>query len=134
MKQLETMPDETEFPIIGKAFWEEDDNKKPFFMQTAIPEIKENWAQLKTVSESWVKAEPNNVDAMFELGFANEHLGDIVNANAIYSKILSIEANHPETLFRLGAMAKKNGDDQKVNAIEQQLAGVDEDIAYEKLM
>ena len=131
LKQLETMPDETVFPIIGKAFWEEDDDKKPYFMQTAIPEIKGNWSQLKTVSESWVKAEPNNVDAMFELGFANEHLGDVSTANTIYSKILTTEANHPETLFRIGVMARNSGDSDKVFAIEKQLADVDEDIAYD---
>lgn len=131
LKQVEAQPDETVFPIIGKAFWEDDDDKKPFFMQVAVPEINQDWTKLKAVAEKWVSKEPNNTDALYELGFANEHLTGKISATEIYNKVLAIEPTHPETLFRLGVIAKNNGDTQKMINIKQQLAEVDENIAYE---
>ncbi len=131
LKQVEALPEETVFPIIGKAFWEDDDDKKPYFMQAAVPEIKEDWAQLKKVATNWVAAEPTNTDALYELGFAEEHLGDKKLASATYNKVLNLEPTHPETLFRIGMMARQTGDTQKMQDIKQQLVKLDADIAYE---
>ena len=131
LKQVEAQPEETVFPITGKAFWEDDDDKKPYFMQVAVPEIKQDWTKLKAVAEKWLIIEPKNTEALYELGFAEEHLGGVAAATATYNKVLAIEPTHPETLFRLGVIAKNSGDIQKMIDIKQQLVEVDENIAYE---
>lgn len=61
--ELEKQPLEKGFPIDGMAFWEEQDDKKPFFMQMAVPEIKQDWTKLALISEQWIKAEPASTEA-----------------------------------------------------------------------
>ena len=58
IKPLMNKEIETVFPINGKALWEEDEDKKPYFLKIAIPKTKKNWAELKLVTEKWVKDEP----------------------------------------------------------------------------
>src|SRR3546814_20687415 len=50
LASLEKQPVETKLPITGQAFWEADDAAKPFFMQVAVPELRENWARLAEVA------------------------------------------------------------------------------------
>jgi len=87
LANLEKLPIETEFPIDGKAFWEEDDDKKPFFMQMALPEINQDWTKLAEVSQKWIEASPNNSDAWFELGTAQQNLNKMTEAKTRINKL-----------------------------------------------
>ena len=62
------------FLIKGKALWEEDENKKPFFLKIAVPKAKEDWNDLSKVAKKWTEAEENNTEAWYEYGYANEKL------------------------------------------------------------
>ncbi|MGZ8271456.1 MAG: S1 family peptidase, partial [Methylophilus sp.] len=67
---IENLDKQTEistFPITGKALWEEDEDKKPFYMQAAVPESRQDWAALAAVSEKWTMAEPKSTDAWYSL-------------------------------------------------------------------
>lgn len=131
LDELEKQPAETKFPIDGMAFWEEEDIKKPFFMQIALPEIQEEWTKLAEVAERWTQAEPNNTEAWYELGNAQEHMGRKTEAEAAYRKSVQLYASNTDALFRLGVMASEKGDTEQVKSINTTLLALNKDLAAE---
>lgn len=131
LASLEKQPVETMFPITGKTFWEEDDDKKPFFMQMAIPEIQEDWPKLLAVAERWSEAEPGNTEAWYELGLAHEKLGKLNEAESAYRKSTALNGSNTDALFRLGIIAAQRGNQDEVRAINLALLNIDKTIARE---
>lgn len=131
LDDLEKLPIETSFPVAGKAFWEEDDDNKPFFMQMALPEIKRDWPKLGQVAEKWIMAEPYSTEAWYELGHAEENMGHIEKAETAYKKALEISPSNSDALFRIGIIANEKGDQDKVNQINLALLDLDKEIAEE---
>ncbi len=131
LADLQKLPVETKFPITGKAFWEEDDDKKPFFMQMAIPEINQDWPKLAQVAENWLVKEPNNSDAWYELGSAQENLQQLDAAKASYQKAVALDAGNTDALFRLGVMANAAGDQSTVKEIQGAIANVNQTLEQE---
>ena len=121
---------ETVFPITGKALWEEDEDKKPYFLKIAIPKTKKNWAELEAVTKEWVKNEPNNTEAWYELGYAYEKLGKISDALKSYDKALEIDENNSDALLREAVIYKSRGDSKKVAQIQSTLDAVDPNKAW----
>ena len=128
---LEKLPVETHFPIVGTAFWEEDEDTKPFFLQVAVPELREDWPKLAQVAEHWVKAQPENSEAWYEFGSAQEHMGKQAEAEQAYRKSIALDAANTDALFRIGIIASKKGDTAEVHAVNLGLADLDKDIARE---
>lgn len=131
LANLEKLPVETQFPISGKAFWEEDDDKKPFFMQIAIPELNKDWPKLAQVSEKWIAIDANNTEAWYELGVANENLSKIDEAKKAYQQSVLLDANNTDSLLRLGVIAQAAGDKVSMHNINLAIANVDKDLAKE---
>ena len=67
IKPLMNMEMETVFPINGKALWEEDEDKKPYFLKIAIPKTKKNWAELELVTKEWVENELEELGLKFAI-------------------------------------------------------------------
>ena len=131
LANLEKLPVETEFPIVGKAFWEADDDKKPFFMQIAIPEINKDWPKLAEVAQKWIDVDAKNSDAWYELGVANENLNKIDEAEKAYQQSVALDSTNTDSLFRLGAIAQFKGDKVSMHKINLAIAVVDKDLAQE---
>lgn len=131
LASLEKLPVETVFPIVGKAFWEEDDDKKPFFMQIAIPEINQDWPKLEQVAQKWIDADPKNSDAWYELGNAKENLYKTSEAKAAYQKSVVLDASNVDSLFRLGVIAQSAGDKAGMHEASVAIASVNKDLAQE---
>lgn len=129
LAKLEQQPLETVFPIIGKAFWEEEETAKPFFLRVAVPEIQEDWPKLAEVATSWAKAEPKNSEAWYEVGFANEKMGRQAEAEKAYRQSVALDATNTDSLFRIGVMASEKGDKKEVHLINLALLDIDKDIA-----
>lgn len=129
LANLEKLPVETEFPIDGKAFWEADDDKKPFFMQIAIPEINQDWAKLEQVAQKWIDVDSKNSDAWYELGLANENLNKSVEAEKAYRQSVSMDSTNTDSLFRLGAIAQAKGDKAGMHTINLAIEMVDKELA-----
>lgn len=129
LKQVEKLPVETQFPITGKAFWEEKDEDKPFFMQVVPPEINAKWDDLYTVAQRWVKAEPNNSEAWYELAYAQEMTKQLEPALEAYHKVLQLNPQHTEALYRLGLNAAEHGDTSEFESLQKQLTALDSDLA-----
>lgn len=128
---LEKLPVETKFPITGKAFWEEDDINKPFFMQIAIPELNKDWLKLAEVAERWIKVDPKNTEAWYELGVAKENLNLIEEAKNAYKQSVTLDSSNTDSLFRLGAIAQTQGDKESLDNANVAIAKVDQELAIE---
>lgn len=131
LAELKKQKVETKFPITGDAFWEAEEEKRPFFMQVAVPEIKEDWAKLAEAAGRWIKAEPNSSEAWFEVGVANENMGKQAEAEQAYHKSVSLDASNTDSLFRIGVIASAKGDKKEVHAINLALIDIDKEIAEE---
>jgi hypothetical protein len=131
LANLEKLPVETVFPIIGKAFWEEEDDKKPFFMQIAIPEINQDWPKLAQVAQKWIDADPKNSDAWYELGNAQENLHKIDEAKIAYQKSVALDVTNVDSFFRLGVIAKSAGDKASMHEANVAIANVNKELAQE---
>lgn len=129
VKALEQAPRQTTFPVSGSAFWELPDQEKPFFMQVALPHLNGDWATLESVSQRWLKAEPENAEAWYELGSAQEGLGHDEEAQRAYRTATSLNARHLEALFRLGVYASKRGDKEETHQVSVTLAKIDGEMA-----
>lgn len=132
LSELETRAVETKFPIQGDAFWEGIvPDSMPFFLQIAGPELNEDWKALAEIANRWIKAEPENSDAWYELGFAQENLGNKPEAEKAYRKSVQLDEMNTDSLFRIGVLASQKGDTEEMHAINVALFGIDADIAAE---
>ena len=131
LANLEKLPVETVFPIVGKAFWEEEDNNKPFFMQIAIPELNNDWPKLLEVAEKWLAIDPKNTDAWYELGFAYENLHQFDEAKKAYQQSVVLDANNTDSLIRMGVIAQSAGDKEGVRSINIALSNINKELAEE---
>jgi len=129
VKELEKLPSQIKLPISGQAFWEFADDQKPFFMQIALPHLNEDWPRLKEISEQWLKAEPDNPEAWFELGTAQEGLGKLEQSQQSYRNATRLDPRHADALFRLGIFASKRGDRDETHQVSLTLSQIDPELA-----
>lgn len=136
LETLEAMPEITTFPISGKALWEEDEDKKPFYMQAAVPESRYDWPKLADVAGKWIKAEPTSADAWFALALSQENIGKQELAIEHYNKSLALDADNIDAWIKIGDLANKRGDDVELNRVYTALNGIDKEIGehYKKII
>ena len=136
LNSLKNKPAETNFPITGVALWEEEEDKKPLFLQVAIPTLKEDWKKLLNVSSEWTKKESNNAEAWFELGYANEHLNDLNAAEKAYRQSIKLDDQNTDALMHLGFIAKSKDDKKEVKLIQDQITKINPELLedYYKLV
>lgn len=128
IKALKNKPNEVQFPITGLALWEEEENKKPLFLQVAIPTIKEDWKKLFDVASEWTKKENNNSEAWFELGLANENLKDLLAAEKAYRQSTKLDNQNTDALLRLGYIAKTKDDKKEIKVIQDEIAKINPEL------
>jgi serine protease Do len=131
LETLDQQPASTVFPISGKALWEEDEDKKPFYMQAAVPESRYDWPKLAQVAEKWTQAEPKSSEAWLALGLGLENTGKLDSALAAYNQAISLEPSNYDAFIQLGSMAKNRGDSAEMHRIQLALAKLSEDAAAE---
>ncbi len=131
LDKLEKQTEISTFPITGKALWEEDEDKKPYYMQAAVPESREDWAKLEEVASRWTKAEPNNTEAWVNLGLADEHIGRIEAAEAAYKHAAEVDSSNFEALVKVGTLAKVRGDVAEVHRVQIALTNIDKGLGAE---
>jgi cytochrome c-type biogenesis protein CcmH/NrfG len=90
---------------VGRAFWEEDEASMPFFMQIAVPQLREDWLKLAEVAKRWVEAEPQSSEAWYELGLAQENIGQQSDAQKSFQQSVALDAGNSDALSRIRALA-----------------------------
>ena len=128
IQTLETLPEITKFPISGKALWEEDEDKKPFYMQAAVPESRRDWPKLAEVANRWTEAEPLSADAWFALALSQENLDQLDLANNNYHHSLTLDTENIDAWIKVGDLAKKRGDNAELNRVYTALNNIDKEI------
>ncbi len=131
LDKLDKQTEISTFPIVGKALWEEDEDKKPFYMQVAVPESRGDWPKLVQVAEKWTVAEPKSTEAWHALGLGLENSGKVELAEKAYKQAVSLDSTNFEPLKRLGAIAKTRGDSVEMHRIQTALMDIDKDVAAE---
>ena len=131
LEQLEKQPEITTFPISGKALWEEDEDKKPFYMQVAVPETRGDWPKLSQVAEKWTQIEPKNTEAWYELGLGYENSAKLADAEKAYKQALALDSGNFDALIHLGSIAKTRGDTAEMHRIQLALNDINKDAAAE---
>ena len=131
LDKLDKQTEISTFPISGKALWEEDEDKKPFYMQVAVPESRGDWPKLAQVAEKWTTIEPKSSEAWYELGLGLEKSGKTELAEKAYKQAVSLDNTNFESLKRLGVLAKTRGDTAEMHRIQTALTDIDKDVAAE---
>ena len=131
LDQLKKQPEITTFPITGKALWEEDEDKKPFYMQVAVPETRGDWPKLSQVAEKWTLTEPKNTEAWYELGLGFENSAKLDDAEKAYKQALNVDSGNFDALIHLGTIAKTRGDTAEMHRIQLALNDINKDAAAE---
>lgn len=120
-----------EIPVYTKgteAFWDAPDEARPFFMRVVLPYQNGHWAELKTVAQAWINAEPQGIEANYYAGIAEENLGDLNQANQYFKKVLSLQPQHPATLKELGLIANRAGNIADVEKTHVALKAIDSEL------
>lgn len=131
LEKLEKEPETTEFPVTGKALWEEDEDKKPFYMQAAVPESRQDWPKLAEVSAKWTQIEPNNTEAWYALGLANENLAKQDLALKAFQQAANLDKSNFDALVHIGIIAKNKGDTDEMHRVQVALTDIDKDLGAE---
>lgn len=131
LEKLEKEPETMVFPVTGKALWEEDEDKKPFYMQAAVPESRQDWPKLADVASKWTQAEPNNTEAWYALGLAYENLAKSDLALQAYQQSASLDKGNFEALVRVGTIAKNKGDAAEMHRVQVALTDIDKELGAE---
>lgn len=125
LNTLASLPVSQAFPVSGKALWEEDEDKKPFYMRAAVPESRQDWPGLQKVALAWTGSEKNSPDAWFSLGIAEQRLLHFKEAAQAYQQAVSLDPKFVEAWFKRGEMAQKLDDQTTVSAVETRLRDID---------
>ena len=131
LEKLDKQTEVSTFPISGKALWEEDEDKKQFYMQVAVPESRADWPKLIQVAEKWTQAEPKNTEAWYQLGLGYENSLKLDIAENAYKQAINLDSSNFEALKRLGAIAKTRGDTAEMHRIQLALADINAEVAAE---
>ena len=91
------------------AFWDVSLEQKPYFMQIVLPLQNDKWNEVELIAKQWIKASPNDTEAMFYNAAVKSHAGDLEGAKAIYQGILKTNAKHAESIVGLANIANKQG-------------------------
>ena len=122
---LEQSPASTEFPVSGKALWEEDEDKKPFYMRAAVPESRQDWPALANISQAWTQQNPESADAWFSLALAQSAMKQFELAARALDEALQLDNQFIEAWFKRGEIAQRLGDQSTVHRVETRLQQID---------
>ena len=131
LETLKKQPALTKFPITGKALWEEDEDKKPFYMQAAVPESRQDWPKLAQVSLKWTEAKPDSADAWFSLALSQEKLGDLDLATKYYQKSAALAPLNMDVYFKIGDIAQLQHDEKTLASAIKALAKINPEVSQQ---
>lgn len=113
------------FPVKGQALWEEDEDKKPFYMRSAVAESRQDWLNMAQISSEWSVRESSSPDAWFSLGLAEQNLQHWPQAATAFEHAAQLDQHFIEARFHQGEVAQKMGDTRTVQQIASSLHALD---------
>ena len=131
IKKLMKEPNTKSLKTLDIPFWAMPFEQKPYFMQVVIPFQNKEWDALKSISDLWIKDEPNSPDAWYFLGLASQGKKDFKTSKEAFSKAEKINPRHADAMMGLAEIAESEKDlaalqniQKKVNQLNTSLAEV----------
>jgi len=131
IKKLMKEPDTKSLKTLDIPFWAMPFEQKPYFMKVVIPYQNKEWDTLKSISDLWIKEEPNSSDAWYFLGLADQGKKDLKAAKEAFLKAEKINPRHVDAMMGLAEIAESEKDlaslqniQSKVNQLNTSLAEV----------
>jgi tetratricopeptide (TPR) repeat protein len=131
IKKLMKEPDTKSLKTMEIPFWAMPFEQKPNFMKVVIPYQNKEWDSLKSISNLWIKEEPNSSDAWYFLGLADLGKKDFKAAKESFSKAEKINPRHLDAMMGLAEIAESEKDSialqniqKKINQLNTNLAEV----------
>ena len=131
IKKLMKEPNTKSLKTLDIPFWAMPFEQKPYFMKVVIPYQNKEWDTLKSISDLWIKEEPNSPDAWYFLGLASQGKKDLKAAKEAFSKAEKINPRHADAMMGLAEIAESEKDlaalqniQKKVNQLNTSLAEV----------
>lgn len=131
VKQLMDAPESNKIGLAGTPFWDAPQNRWPYFMRVVEPAQSGRWAELQAIAETWVAVEPDNAEAHYYLGLAQQNLGDASEARRQYARVMQLNSRHTSTLRALLILARQTGDSAEVGRLSLQLQQLDDPTAVQ---
>lgn len=132
IKQLLMSTDEaTTLKQKALPFWDAPEELRPFFMRIVPPLLAEQWQVLSAIAKSWSEAEPDNAEAWYYQGLAQQRLGSQLEASAYYQKAILLNPQHADALLEIGIIASQQGNQEEVQRVGMILNDLDADAAEE---
>jgi serine protease Do len=82
-------------------FWDVPEEKRPYFMRVVQPLKEENWAELESISRTWIEKQPESAEAWYLLGLAEQKQGKLNVAVYQFEKSLNMNSHHLEARIGL---------------------------------
>ena len=131
IKKLMKEPNTKSLKTLDIPFWAMPFEQKPYFMKVVIPYQNKEWDTLKSISDLWIKEEPNSPDAWYFLGLASQGKKDLKAAKEAFSRAEKINPRHADAMMGLAEIAESEKDlvalqniQKKVNQLNTSLAEV----------
>ncbi len=131
IKKLMKEPDAKSLKTLDIPFWAMPFEQKPYFMKVVIPYQNKEWDTLKSISDLWIKEEPNSSDDWYFLGLADKGKKDLKAAKEAFLKAEKINPRHLDAMMGLAEIAESEKDlaslqniQTKVNQLNTSLAEV----------
>jgi hypothetical protein len=111
------------------AFWEENLDHKPYWMQVVLPAQNNQWGEVESIVKRWIVSRPYDTEAQFYDALSKDHLGHREEAKKIYQRILKQSPLHSGSLINLAAIAKSEGQVAELGRYQDQLAKLNIDLS-----
>ncbi len=134
VKQLLAAPESVEMTSMkteDSPFWDALEENRPYFMRVVLPYQHAKWDELLTVAQAWVKAQPNNAEAYYYLGVAQDKLGKADLAKQQFANVLQLHPQHSATLHALGNIAKREDNQPELDRLKLAMQAVNNDVLTE---
>ncbi|MEO8417246.1 MAG: trypsin-like peptidase domain-containing protein [Methylophilaceae bacterium] len=125
VKQLLAAPENNHIGPPGIPFWDMPEGQRPYLMRVVLPAQNEKWSDLNNIARAWVNKEPNNAEAYYYLGLAQQNLGQTEPAQRQYQQAVQLNPRHTASLLALGKIAAKQGDQAEVQRLTLLLKELD---------
>ncbi|ACT51987.1 S1 family peptidase [Methylovorus glucosotrophus] len=131
IKALLQAPETEHVSQNGRPLWDAPENQRPYLMRVVIPMQNEEWDDLLRIASEWAVQEPQTVEAIYYKALAEEHLGDLKAADALYRQVLQANPRHSASLLADARIARQQGESNRMLTLLSQLQALSPDMAQE---
>ncbi len=125
VKQLLVARGNSHISPPGTPFWDTLEDQRPYLMRVVLPAQNEKLSDLKTIALAWVNKEPNNAEAYYYLGLAQQNLDETEPAQRQYQQAVQLNPRHTASLLTLGKIAARQGNQAEVQRLTLLLKELD---------